>query len=407
MMVQCRLRKPAAVLGCAIATFHEHTMSGPRPPGFDTLALHAGAGTQRAHSATTVLEERVAALEGGVAAIATASGQAALHLAVATLAGAGDHVVASRALPAAARDLLAHALARFGLATSFVDPRDLDAWRAAIRPATRLLVGAALGGDELAVLDIPAVAALAHAHHLPLLVDATLATPHLQRPFDLGADILLHGAGHLGGHGSEHGGLLVDGGTFDWQAAHAHGRRFATLCEPHPALDGRVCGDESTVGAFALAARLAGLPAFGGAMSPHEAGAILHGLDTLGLRMARHIANARHVAAFLSSHPVVARLAWPELDGHPDRELARRILPRGCGATLAFGLDGIAVAARFVEALRVIGQGDGGGGARTTLRRRSPDATGGIGWILSIGLEDPDDLVDDLRRGLKLARTGA
>ena len=436
-------------------------MSGPRLPGFDTLALHAGGAPDPAtgaratpihftssyafrdadHAAAlfnmeqaghvtsrisnptnAVLEERIAALEGGVAGIATASGQAALHLAITTLAGAGDHVVASRALYGGSHNLLAYTLRRFGIETSFVDPRDIEAWRAAIRPDTKLLFGETLGNPNLDVLDIPRIAALAHEHDLPLLVDATFTTPYLQRPFDLGADLVFHSATKfLCGHGTAIGGLLVDGGTFDWQAAHERSGRFATLCEPYEGFHGMVFSEESTVGAFALRARREGLRDFGAAMSPHNAFAILQGIETLGLRMERHQSNTRRVVEFLLAHPMVASVAYPELASHPDHALARRILPRGCGAVFTFELKGDRAAGRrFADGLQVFSHLANVGDAKSlvihpasTTHFRVPLeqlAASGIGQgllRLSVGLEDPDDLIDDLKRGLKLAQKGA
>jgi len=375
-------------------------MSGPNYPGFTTLALHVAAAAQGVDPAVARLEERVAALEGGVAGVATASGQAALHLAVATLAGAGDHVVAAHTLRPSAHALLAHGLRRQGIATTFVEPRDPAAWQAAIRPETRLLVGEVLGH---ALLDIPAVAAVAHAHDLPLLVDATPATPWLLKPFDHGADLVVHGAGFLAGLQGATGGLLVDGGTFDWHAAHARTGRYADLCEPDPRFDGRVFAEESTVGAFALRAREAGLSDFGAAIGTHAAGVMLQGLETLGLRMDRHVAGARLVAATLAAHPAVARVDYPDLDTHPDHALARRLLPRGCGAVVPFALQGgRAAAGRFLGALQVVGRGDALGGPRSLA------ASDGAGMVsLAIGLEDTDDLVDDITRALKLAQKGA
>lgn len=372
-------------------------MSAPRYPGFTTLALHVAAGAPFPDPAVATLEERIAALEGGVAGIATASGQAALHLALATLAGTGHHVVAAQNVRGEARALLAHGLQRFGVGTTFVDPRDPDAWRAAIRPETRVLVGAALGHADLAVLDIPRVAAVAHEHDLPLLVDATLATPWLLSAFDHGADIIVHDAGYLAGQSGATGGLLVDGGTFDWQAAHARTGRYATLCEPNAACDGRVFAEESTVGAFALCARHVGLRDFGSALGAHDAAAMLRGLETLGMRMARHVAGARQVTEALAAHPAVARVAYP------DGDLARRLLPRGCGAVVRFTLQGGAAAAgRFLDALKLVGRADGDGGPRSLA------ADGGAGTVrLHVGLEDPDDLLDDIARALKLAQKGA
>ena len=436
-------------------------MSGPRHPGFDTLALHAGSAPDPATGAratpihftssfafrdadhgaalfnmeqsghvysrisnptNAVLEERIAALEGGVAGIATASGQAALHLGLSTLAGAGDHIVASSALYGGSHNLLAYTLRRFGIETSFVDPRDIDAWRAAIRPNTRLLFGETLGNPNLDVLDIPTLSALAHAHDVPLMVDATFTTPYLQRPFDLGADLLLHSATKfLCGHGTAIGGLLVDGGTFDWQAAHERSGRFATLCEPYDGFHGMVFSEESTVGAFALRARREGLRDFGAAMSPHNAFAILQGIETLGLRMERHLVNTRRVIDFLVAHPAVASVAYPELESHPDHALARRILPRGCGAVFTFELKGDRAAARrFADGLQIFSHLANVGDAKSlvihpasTTHFRVPAehlAARGItqGTLrLSVGLEDADDLIDDLKRALKLAQKGA
>lgn len=436
-------------------------MSGPRLPGFDTLSLHAGSAPDPATGAratpihftssfafrdsdhgaalfnmeqaghvysrisnptNAVLEERIAALEGGVAGIATASGQAAMHLGLATLAGAGDHIVASRALYGGSHNLLAHTLRRFGVETTFVDPRDPDAWRAAIRPSTRLLFGEALGNPGLDVLDIPAIADLAHAHDLPLMVDATFTTPYLQRPFELGADLLFHSATKfLCGHGTAIGGLLVDGGSFDWQAAHERSGRFATLCEPYEGFHGMVFAEESTVGAFALRARREGLRDFGAAMSPHNAFAILQGIETLGLRMERHVANTRRVVDFLAAHPLVASVSYPELDSHPDHALARRLLPRGCGAVFTFELKGDRAAGRrLADGLQVFSHLANVGDAKSlvihpasTTHFRVPAAQLAASGVtegmlrLSVGLEDADDLIDDLKRGLKLAAKGA
>ncbi|SDD19695.1 O-acetylhomoserine (thiol)-lyase [Massilia sp. PDC64] len=367
-------------------------MSGPRYPGFTTLALHVAAGAPISDPAVPTLEERAAALEGGVAGIATASGQAALHLALATLAGSGHHVVAADNLRDDARALLAHGVRRFGVTATFASASDPDAWRAAIRPETRVLVGAAIGQDG-AVLDLPRVAAVAHEHDLPLLIDATLATPWLLSAFDHGADLVVHDAAFLAGQAGAAGGVLVDGGTFDWFAAHARTGRFADLCEPNPACDGRIFAEESTVGAFALCARHVGLRAFGTAPGAHDAAVILRGLETLGMRMDRHVAGARRVAATLAGHPAIVRVAYP------DHEL----MPRGCGAVVPFTLQaGPAAASRFLDALKLFGRADALGGPCSF----ATDA--GAGTVrLYVGLEDPDDLLDDIARALKLAQKGA
>ncbi|MGQ3055345.1 MAG: O-acetylhomoserine aminocarboxypropyltransferase [Roseateles sp.] len=431
-------------------------------PGFDTLALHAGAApdpgtgaratplhlstsfvfensehaaslfnmersghvySRLSNPTTAVFEERMAALDAGIGAIATASGQAALHLAICTLMGAGGHVVASTALYGGSHNLLHYTLRRFGIETSFVNPRDLDAWRAAIRPETRLLFGESLGNPGLDVLDIPAVSTLAHEAGLPLLVDATFATPYLQRPAELGADLVYHSATKfLCGHGTVVGGVLVDAGSFDWQAAHDRHGRFATLCEPYDGFHGMVFSEESTVGAFLLRARREGLRDFGACMSPHTAWLMLQGLETLPLRMARHVANAQAVAEFLLGHELVEKVAYPGLATHPDHALAQRLLPRGAGAVFSFDLKGSREQGRaFIEALKLFSHLANVGDAKSlvihpasTTHFRMDDAAlrnAGIGpgsIRLSIGLEDPADLIDDLKRALKVAaKSGA
>ncbi|EGF33574.1 O-acetylhomoserine sulfhydrylase [Oxalobacteraceae bacterium IMCC9480] len=433
-------------------------MSGPQYPGFDTLALHAGAAPDPAtgaratpiyltssfvfkdsdHAASlfnmersghvysrisnptnAVLEERIAALEGGVAGLATASGQAAMHLGLVTIAGAGSHIVASRALYGGSQNLLGYTLKRFGIETTFVDPRDLDAWRAAIRPNTKVLFAETLGNPGLDVLDIDRVAALAHEHYLPLMVDATFTTPYLLRPFDHGADLIFHSATKfLCGHGTAIGGLLVDGGTFDWQLAYEKTGRFAELCEPYDGFHGMVFSEESTVAPFALRARREGLRDFGAVMSPHNAFAILQGIETLGLRMDRHVANTRKVVDFLVAHPAVESVSYPELPSHPDHALAKKLLPKGCGAVFTFSIKGDRAAGqRFVEALKIFSHLANVGDAKSlvihpasTTHFRVPTGqllASGIteGTMrLSVGLEDIDDLIEDLAIGLKASQ---
>jgi O-acetylhomoserine (thiol)-lyase len=432
-------------------------MSGYADPGFDTLALHAGAAPDAStgaravplhlstsfvfesseHAAslfnmerpghvysrisnptTAVFEERVAALEGGAGAIATASGQAALHLAIVTLAGAGSHIVSSSALYGGSHNLLHYTLARFGIDTTFVKPGDLDGWRAAIRPNTKLLFGETLGNPGLDLLDIPSVAQIAHEAGLPLLVDSTLTTPYLIKPFDLGADLLYHSATKfLSGHGTVVGGVLVDSGQFDWDAAHASHARFAELCEPYEGFHGMRFTEESSVGAFLLRARREGLRDFGACMSPHTAWTILQGIETLPLRMERHVQNARKIVQFLAGHAMVDGVGYPELESHPSHALARKLLPRGAGSVFSFNLRGSRQQGKaFIEALKIFSHLANVGDCRSlvihpasTTHFRMDDAAlrqAGItaGTIrLSIGLEDADDLIDDLKRALKSA----
>src|SRR5215468_7506087 len=435
-------------------------MTKPKTTHFDTLTLHAGARPDPAtgaratpiyqstsfvfrdsdHAAAlfnmeraghvysrisnptcAVLEERISALEGGVGAIAVASGQAALHLAIVTLMGAGSHIVASRALYGGSHNLLHFTLPRFGIETTFVDPRDLDAWRAAIRPETRLLFGETLGNPGLEVLDIPRVAALAHENGLPLLVDSTFTTPYLMRPFEHGADLVYHSATKfLSGHGVVIGGVLVDAGTFQWDTGAARDK-FPTLTEPYRGFHDMVFAEESTTGAFLLRARREGIRDFGACMAPFTAFQILQGIETLPLRMARHVENTRKIVAFLAAHPLVAMVGYPELETHPDHALARKLLPLGCGAVFSFELKGTrAQGRRFIESLRLFSHLANVGDAKslvihpasTTHFRMSAGelAKAGIaeGTIrLSIGLEHPDDLIEDLSRALYAAGKAA
>ncbi|MCW5626932.1 MAG: O-acetylhomoserine aminocarboxypropyltransferase, partial [Burkholderiales bacterium] len=362
-----------------------------------------------------VLEERIAALEGGIGAIATASGQAALHLAISTIAGAGSHIVASRSLYGGSHNLLHYTLRRFGIETTFIDPRDLDAWRAAIRPNTRVLYAETLGNPGLDVLDIPKVADIAHDAGLPLLVDATFTTPYLLKPFEHGADLIYHSATKfIGGHGIAIGGLLVDSGAFDWEAS----GRFPELTEPYDGFHGMDFQEESTVAAFLLRARREGLRDFGACMAPMTAFHILQGLETLSLRVARHVENTRKIVAFLAEHAAVEAVNYPELPSHPDHALARQLLPKGCGAVFTFDIRGGRAAGRkFIETLKIFSHLANVGDAKslvihpatTTHFRMDDDAlrAAGIGpgtIRLSIGLEDPQDLVDDLAGALRVSQ---
>ena len=431
-------------------------MPGYADPAFDTLAIHAGAQPDPAtgaravpiHLSTSfvfdssdhavslfnlersghvysrisnptnaVLEQRVAALEGGVGAIAVASGQAALHLIVSTLMGAGGHIVASTALYGGSHNLLDYTLRRFGIETTFVKPGDLDGWRAAIRPETRMLFGETVGNPGLDVLDIPAVSQIAHAAGVPLVVDSTLTTPYLMQPLALGADIVYHSATKfLSGHGTVIGGVVVDGGSFDWAAS----GKFPELSEPYAGFHGMVFAEESTVGAFLLRARREGLRDFGACLSPHSAWLILQGIETLSLRMERHIGNTEKVVRFLAEHPMVERVGHPLLESHPSHATAGRLLrlgARGAGSVFSFDLKGDRAQGRvFIENLKLFSHLANVGDCRSlvihpasTTHFRMDDAAlaqAGIGQgtiRLSIGLEEADDLIDDLKRALKAA----
>jgi O-acetylhomoserine (thiol)-lyase len=360
------------------------------------------------------LEEKISALESGVGAIGTASGQAALHLAVATLAGAGSHIVASAAVYGGSHNLLHYTLSRFGIETTFIDPRDIDAWRSAIRPETKLLFGETVGNPGLDVLNIPVVAQIAEENGIPLLVDSTFTTPYLSRPFEHGAHLVYHSATKfLCGHGTVVGGLVVDSGQFDWDKS----GRFPELTEPYEGFHGMVFSEESTVGPFLLRARREGLRDFGASMSPMNAFQILQGIETLSLRMPRHVDNARRIAQFLSEQEQVRQVGHPDLPDHPDHELAKQLLPRGCGAVFSFDLDADReTGRRFVESLKIFSHLANVGDAKSlvihpasTTHFRMDSAAlqaAGIGegtLRLSIGLEDADDLIDDLKGAFRAA----
>ncbi len=362
-----------------------------------------------------VLEERISALENGVGAICTASGQAAMHLAIATIVDAGSHIVSSRSLYGGSHNLLAYTMPRFGIETSFVDPRDPDAFKKAIRPETRLVFGEILGNPGLEVLDVDAVSQVAHEAGLPLLIDSTFTTPYLCRPFDHGADLVFHSATKfLGGHGIAIGGLLVDSGRFDWEAS----GKFPTLTEPYPGFHNMDFVEEYGPAAFIMRARKEGARDFGACMSPTTAFHILQGIETLPLRMQRHMDNTREVVAFLDAHDAVEWVGYPELPTHPDHELAKTLLPHGCGAVFSFGLKGGRPAGRkFIEALRIFSHLANVGDAKslvihpasTTHHRMDAKALEAAGITegsvrLSVGLEDADDLMDDLKQAIRASQ---
>ena len=365
-----------------------------------------------------VLEERIAALEGGVGAIAAASGQAALHLAICTLMGAGGHIVASRSLYGGSHNLLEYTLPRFGIETTFVNPRDLDAWRAAIRPETRLLFGETLGNPGLDVLDVPRVAEIAHAAGLPLMVDSTFTTPYLMRPFDLGADLLFHSATKfLGGHGVAIGGLLVDSGKFDWER---HAKRFPLLNEPDPSYHGAVWTQAvKPLGpiAYIIRARVVLLRDLGAAMSPFNAFLFLQGLETLPLRMREHCRNAQAVASYLRGHPQVTKVIFPGFTDGEQQRRAAAYLKGGFGGLVGFELKGGKEAGRrFIDALKLFYHVANIGDARslaihpatTTHSQLAPEEqlkTGvSDGFVrLSVGLEHIDDILGDLDQALAAA----
>lgn len=362
-----------------------------------------------------VLEERISALEGGVGAIATASGQAATHLGIATLMGTGSHIVSSQSIYGGTHNLMAYTLPRFGIETTFVDARDPDGFRSAIRPETRLIFGETLGNPGAEVLNIPVIAEIAHENGLPLMIDSTFATPVLAKPFDMGADIIVHSATKfLSGHGVVIGGLLVDGGTFDWESS----GKFPTLTEPYEGFHDLDFVEEFGPAAYITRARKEGARDFGAAMAPMTAFLILQGLETLPLRMDRHVENAMSIARCLEAHDAVEWVKYPGLESHPDYELAQDLLPRGAGSIFSFEVKGGREAGqRFIESVVVASHLANVGDAKTlvihpastTHHRMDADAlaAGGIseGLIrISVGLESVDDLTEDLGRALYLSQ---
>jgi O-acetylhomoserine (thiol)-lyase len=362
----------------------------------------------------SVLEERVAALEGGVGAVAFASGQAALTACVLTLAGAGDHVVSAAALYGGTHTLLSQTLARVGIDVSFVDATDSDAFRAAINPRTKVVYAEVVSNPRLDTLDIAAVAGIAHAAGLPLVVDNTMPTPYLVQPLQHDADIVFHSlTKFLGGHGTSIGGILVDGGRFDWAAS----GRFPGLTEPDPSYHGLKYAETFGAAAFAAKARTQILRDMGACLSPFNAYLILLGIETLHLRMERHSANGMAVAQFLESHPKVSWVLYPGLASHPTHRNAMQYHHRGLyGAMVGCGVAGGRPAGRrFVESCQVLSHLANIGDAKslvihpasTTHSQMTATELTAAGVSedflrLSIGLESIDDIVADIDQALAL-----
>lgn len=426
-------------------------MAGPKYPGFDTLGLHGGQKldsdfgaratpiyqsasfvfqdadqaasrfdiarsghvySRISNPTVSVLEERLAALEGGVAAVATASGMAAIHLGIVTLLGAGSHIVASRSLYGGTHNLLAYTLPRFGIRTTFVDPRDPQAFADAMEADTKLVFGETVSNPRMEVLDIPAVAKVAHDHGVPLMIDATLTTPFLSQPIAQGADIVVHSlTKFIGGHGAALGGVLIDGGRFDWRAS----GKFPELTEPYEGFHGLNFEEEFGPTAYAFRARREGLRDFGPCLNPSTAVYFLQGLETLSLRMQQHVSNAQKVAEALEGNEAVERVQYPGLSSHTDFELSQQLLPKGAGSVLSFELKGGREAGRkFINALSLFSHLANVGDAKslvihpasTTHSRMDAEALASAGISeglvrLSIGLESAEDLLADLSRALR------
>lgn len=420
-----------------------------RKHGFDTLALHAGqepdpitgaravpiyqttsyvlgdtdraakvfsleelgyAYTRIINPTQSVFEERIAALEGGVGALAVASGQAAITYAILAIAQSGDEIVSSSTLYGGTYNLFYHTLPKLGITVHFVDPEDPENFRKAITPATKAVYAEIIGNPKLDILDVETVAGIAHDNGIPLIVDNTFATPYLHRPFDWGADVVVHSATKfLGGHGTSIGGVIVDSGKFDWTNG-----KFPGLVEPDPSYHGLSYTEKFKEAAYILKIRASLLRDTGAAISPFNAFLFLQGLETLSVRLDRHVSNAEKVAGFLQAHRQVAWVNYPGLKGSPSYEKAQKYFSRGAGAILTFGIKGgLQAGIKFINNLKLFSHLANVGDAKSLvihpastthqqLTREEQELSGVTEDLvrLSIGLEDSDDLLYYLEQAL-------
>ncbi len=370
--------------------------------------------TRMMNPTTSVLEERVASLENGAAAVATASGQAAQLIATASIVQAGDEVVAASTLYGGTYTQFDVSFRRLGVQVRFVDPDDPESFRKAITPKTRFLYGETVSNPRGNVLDIEAIAEIAHEHRIPLVVDNTFATPYLCRPIDFGADIVLHSlTKFMGGHGTSIGGIIVDSGRFRWRDG-----EFPQMNEPSAAYHGLVFSDAFGQLAFIRKARLESLRDFGACLSPFNAFLFLQGIETLGLRMERHVANARAAAEFLEKHRLVSWVKYPSLASSPYQRLANKYLPKGAGAVFSFGIEGgYEAGKKFIDNVKLFSHLANIGDARslvihpasTTHQQLAPEDQEAAGVTpdmvrLSIGIEDIDDILWDLDQALEASQ---
>jgi O-acetylhomoserine (thiol)-lyase len=361
---------------------------------------------------TDVLEQRIASLEGGVAALAAASGHAAQAMAIFTLCSAGDHIISSSRLYGGTFNQFNYTLPRLGISVTFVDPSDPTNFEKAIRPNTKIIYGETLGNPDISVFPFEEVSAIAKAHNIVLMIDNTFATPYLCRPLEWGANIVVHSTTKfLGGHGTTIGGAIVDGNNFDWKSG-----RFANFTEPDPSYHGLVYAD-LPLPPFAIKARVQTLRDIGASQAPFNAWTTLQGIETLSLRMDRHVANTEEVARFLEAHKSVKWVTHPSLASHPHHERAKKYLPKGAGAVMGFGIEGgRAAGEKFINSLKLFSHLANVGDAKslaihpasTTHSQLNPDemVTAGVSpdfVRLSIGLEDIEDILWDLDQALTAA----
>ena len=358
-----------------------------------------------------VLERRIAALEGGVGALAVASGAAAITYSILNIAHAGDHIVSAKTIYGGSYDLLQHTLVPYGISTTFVDPEDVSNFEKAIRPETKALFIETFGNPNCNIIDVDAVAAIAHAHRIPLIIDNTFATPFLFRPIEHGADIVVHSATKfIGGHGTTIGGIIVDSGHFDWKAS----GKFPQFTEPEASYHGIVFADACGPAAYIVRARATLLRDIGATLSPVSCFIFLQGLETLSLRVERHVSNALKVVDFLSKHPKVAQVNHPSLPSHPDHALYERYFPNGGGSIFTFEIKGgQAEAFKFIDSLEIFSLLANVADVKslvihpaTTTHSQLTEAELTEQGIyqstvrLSIGTEHVDDLIDDLAQAL-------
>jgi O-acetylhomoserine (thiol)-lyase len=364
---------------------------------------------------TAVFEERMAALEGGIAGLATSSGQFAETLTVLSLANAGDEIISASALYGGTYTLYSQSLRRIGITTRWVESNNPADFERLINDKTRLIYLETIGNPKLEIPDFEGIAEVAHAHGLPVVLDNTFATPYLFQPFEHGVDISLHSTTKwIGGHGLSIGGVIVDGGKFNWKASGRH----SGIVEPEPAYHGAVLWDVLGAAAFIGRARIVGLRDFGGCQAPFNAFLNLIGLETLPLRMQRHVDNALAVAKFLKDHQAVEWLNYPGLPDHPSYARAQKYMPKGAGAVIGFGIKGGKQAGRaFIDSLKIFSHLANVGDARslaihpatTTHSQLSEDEQLSTGVTddyvrLAVGLEDIDDILWDLDQALKVAQ---
>ena len=360
------------------------------------------------NSTQAVFEDRVAALEGGVAGLAVASGAAAVTYSLQNIVRSGDHIVAADNLYGGTFNLITHTLATQGITNTIVNVNDLDALDKAIQPNTKAVFAETFGNPNSDVTDIDAVAAVAHKHGVPLLIDNTFGTPYLIRPIEHGADVVIHSATKfIGGHGSSLGGVIVDGGNFDWKK---YAEKYPSLAKPDPSYHGAVFADVAGRAAFVTRIRAVILRDTGATISPFNAFILLQGLETLSLRVERHVENALKVVDYLSRHPKVAKVNHPSLPTHPDHELYKKLYPKGAGSIFTFEIKGGEEEAwRFIDSLRIFSLLANVADvkslvihpATTTHSQMSPEELAQQHITpstvrLSVGTEHIDDIIDDL-----------